>query len=108
MGAFLYLAVVGAQTHRGAKILLFQNLFLLGHHIDHGLRGFGVKLGRGGVFQAADVAREFDGGQLHSQAQSQERYVMRAAELDGFDLSLHSPGPKPARNYDAVVVVQFL
>lgn len=60
--------IVGAETHGGAHVLDALLFFLEG---DDGMRGIFVELGGVGVFQGADIAGEFDGGDLHAEADAE-------------------------------------
>ena len=72
----------GAETHGGAHVgdaLLF---FL---QTDDGMSGFFVEFGRVGFGEAADVSRVFDGGNLHTEADSEVGDLVFAGVLRGND-----------------------
>ena len=70
------------------------------------MRGIEGELGAVGIRQARHVARVFDHGQLHAQADAQEGHLVLAGELDGPDLALDAALAEAARHQDGVVVGQ--
>ena len=70
------------------------------------MRGIERELGAVGIRQPCHVARVFDHGQLHAQADAQERHLVLAGKLDGPDLALDTALAEAARHQDGVVVGQ--
>ena len=60
-----------------------------------GVRVARVELGRVGVVEAADVARELDRTPLHAEADAEERHLALAGVADRLDLALDAAPPKP-------------
>ncbi len=56
--------------------------------------------------EAADVARELDGGDLHAEAEAEERDALLAGELRGADFALDAAVAKAAGDEDAGDVAQ--
>src|SRR5262245_9396835 len=99
--------VVSAQAHGPAEIAadtaLLQLVALepLGHQTNHGL-GRAAELGGIGVLDAAEIARGFHHGHLHSETNSEIRHIALAGELNGLDFALRATLAKSARNEDAI------
>ena len=94
---------VGAEPHRAA---LVDDLALVVHQVDDGVRGGVVELRRVGAGQADDVAGVLDHGALQAEAQPEERDLVLPGVGDGGDLALDAPDPEPAGHDDPVEVVE--
>src|SRR5882724_2364427 len=60
----------------------------LGDQRDHRMRRIGIEFGTVGAGKAADVAREFDGGELHAEADAKIGNPVFARVADRRDLAL--------------------
>src|SRR5215470_655288 len=58
------------------------------------------------LLQAGGIARIFNGGTLHSQANAEERNLVIAGELDRMNHALNPTLPEASRNQDPVIVLQ--
>ena len=67
---------------------------------------FGIKLGRMRLVQLQDVARKFDGGDLHAQAQAQVGDLVLAGVLRGLDFALDAAFAETAGHQDAAQALQ--
>ena len=65
-----------------------------------------AELGRVGILDAAQVARRFDHGHLHAEADAEIRHVAFARELRGLDLSFRAALAEAAGHQDAVDVFE--
>ncbi len=65
-----------------------------------------VKFARVGISRPADIAREFDHGHLHSQADPEVGDTVLARIARGRDFSLTPAVPEASRNQDAIRLVQ--
>ncbi len=74
--------------------------------IDDAMRRLRIEFGAVGLFQAGHVARVFDGGALHAEANPKERNVMFAGVLNGVHHALNSALAESAGNQNAVVPAQ--
>jgi len=104
-GADHKLAGLGTEAHRGAFLL---DLFLLVQQGDDGIRSGEVEFSGVGFFEMENVAREFDGGNLHAQTQAEIGKLLFAGVLGGHDLPLDPPLAEAARNEDAAQTVKNL
>ena len=64
------LAGLRAQPHRAA---FFRHLRLFVQHGNHRMRSVGIELGRMGVGEFQNVARKFNGGDLHTETEAEVR-----------------------------------
>src|SRR5262249_58896902 len=102
---------IGAKPHGAAEIavdtarLEFVALHPLGHQTDHWFGGR-TEFGRVCLFDAAEVARRFDDGHLHSEANSEIRHLALARELYRPDFSLAAALAEAARDQNAVHVLE--
>lgn len=72
-----------AETHRAAHFRLVD----LRHVHDHGLFTLLVEFGAAGLVHAADVAGEFDDGELHAETDTEVGDVVGAGPLRALDHS---------------------
>ena len=79
-------------------------LLPLGHQADDRV-GARAELGRGGAVQA-HATRRLDAGELHAEADAQERQRLLAGVGDGRDLALDAALAEAARDQDRVHAVQ--
>ena len=91
-------ARVGAQAHGAA---LVGDRLLLGHHRDDRRRVVGVELGRVRLGQPGDVARELDRGDLHPEADAEERDARLARPADRLDLAVDAAVAEARRHQHA-------
>ncbi|MPN50361.1 hypothetical protein SDC9_197987 [bioreactor metagenome] len=68
----------------------------------YGMRGSGIKFRTVGPGAPTDVAGKFNYGTLHSQAYSQERYLVPPGIPGGGNLAFDSPLAKTSRNQDSI------
>ena len=104
-GGHHQLARLGAEAHRAAFL---GHSGLLVQHGDDRVRCVGVKLSRVGFGEFQHVAREFDGGDLHAQAQAQIGHVVLAGVARGLDFAFDAAPAKAARHEDAAQALQVL
>ena len=91
--------LAGTEPHGGSHVL-DALLFLL--QTDHRMFGGLVELGGVRAFQAADVAGELDGGDLHAETDAEIRDLVLAGVLRGEDFPLGAAVAEAAGNEDAV------
>src|SRR5215467_6274511 len=102
---------IGAKPHGAAEIavdtagLEFVALHPLGHQTDHRFGGR-TEFGRVCFLDAAEVARRFDHGHLHSKANPEIWHLALARELYGPDFSLSAALAEAARDQNAVHVLE--
>src|SRR5262252_2662608 len=102
---------IGAKAHGAAEIavdaasLALVALHPLGHQTDHRFGGR-TEFGRVRLLDATEVARRFDDGHLHSEADSEIRHLALARELDGPDFPFGAALAEPARDQNAVHVLE--
>ena len=94
----------GAEAHGAAEV---DDLFLLLHEADDGVRGALVKLDAGGSGQAADVAGILDDGDLHAEADAEEGDAVFAGILGGCDLALGAAVSEATGNEDALKAAEI-
>src|SRR5258706_7490803 len=87
---------IGAEAHGAAEITLdtasleFVALHPLGHQTDHRFGGR-TEFGRVRLLDAAEVARRFDDGHLHSEANPEIRQLPPAREPNGSGFPFGAP-----------------
>src|ERR1700722_5610528 len=86
-------------THVGDVLLLF-------HERDDGVRAFGCELARVAVGEREHVAGELHDGDLHTEADAEERQPHLARRPDGLDHSVDAAHTKPAGHEEPVVTGQ--
>src|ERR1700682_163251 len=101
--AGLQLAGVEAETHGAA---LIGDVALLGQEVDDRMAGEGVELGAVGVRVTELVAAELDDGAVHPEAETQVRRQRGPGESGRGNLPLDAAMTEPARNHDAVDIVE--
>ena len=104
-GRVVELHRVGAEAHRPAHLV---DLLLLRQQVDHRERRLGVELGGVGAVHADDVAREVDHGELHPEADTEERDLALARDPRRVDLALDAANAEAAGDQDAVGLLQQL
>jgi hypothetical protein len=98
---------IGAQTHRAAQIAAFLHGFRalrrhpFGDDADHRLVGR-AKFGRTGIGDPGGVARAFDAGHLHAEADAEEGYLAFAGKADRRDLPFGAALARSAGHENAV------
>src|SRR5262245_20485505 len=97
------LALISSEPHRAAHRLDSEQV---AQFEDHRVRRIGVELGRIGVLDAADIAREFDRRALQPQADAEKRLLFTARVRDGADHSRNPALAEPSRDQYRVNVVQ--
>ena len=109
-----HVGALRAQAHGAAQVgVLVARLdgavgvFPLGDQRDHGVGRVGLELGAVGVLQARHVARVFDGGDLHAQADAQVGHLVLAGEARGGDLAFDAALAEAARHQHGVVLGQL-
>lgn len=83
------------RTHVSDAFLFFLEAY-------DGMRGVFVKFGGIGVFESAFVAGEFDGGDLHPEADAEIRDVVFASVFGGEDFSFDTAISESTGNKDAI------
>src|SRR5262249_33699921 len=102
---------IGAEAHGAAEIAMqtarleLVALHPLGHQSDHRL-GSRTEFGRVCFLDAAEVARRFDDGHLHSEANPEIRHLPLARELYRPDFPLSPALAEAARDQNAVHVLE--
>ena len=81
-------------------------LLLLVQHGDDRMRRVRIKFRRVRLGQLQDVARKFDGGDLHAQAQAEVGNFVFAGVLRGQDFAFDAAFAKPAGHQDAAETLQ--
>src|ERR1051326_6240983 len=104
-GAHGELAGVGAQAHGAA---LAGEFFLFVEQADDGVGRVGFELGGVGLVEFEDVAGEFDGGDLHAQAQAQVGHLVFTGVAGGGDLAFDAPFAEAAGDEDAAQALEHL
>src|SRR5215813_4316166 len=98
---------IGAEAHGAAEIavdtasLELVALHPLRHQTDHRFGG-PTEFGRVRLLDPAEVARRFDDGHLHSEANSEIRQLALAREPNGPDFPFGAALAEAARNQNAV------
>ena len=90
-----------AEAHGGAHV---SDAFLFFLEADDGMRGVFIKLGGVGSFESAFIACEFDGGDLHAEADAEVRDVVFASVFGGEDFSFDSTITESAGNEDSIYI----
>src|SRR5215831_17014530 len=105
-------AVAVALGNLGAAVIAvdtapleFVPLHPLGHKTDHRFGGR-AEFGRVCLLNAAEVARRFDDGHLHPEANSEIRHLALAGELYRLDFPLGAALAEAARDQNAVHVLE--
>ena len=93
--------LAGAEAHVVAHGGEFFLLFL---QADDGVRGVFIELGGVRTGEAADVAGEFDGGDLHAETDAEVGDIVLAGVLGGEDFSFDAAIAETAGNEDAIDV----
>src|SRR3990167_4706013 len=106
-GAGDELARIRTQAHGAAVIFLCEFFYLLRKNCDDGMRTLRVYLGRMGAREACDIARIFDGHELHAIAEPEVRDFILPHEADGVNLALNPRLAESAGNDDAVVFLEL-
>src|SRR5207253_5279272 len=78
----------------------------LGDQRDHRMRRVGVELGAVRAAETGDVAREFDGGELHAEADAQIGNAVLTRIADRAHLALGTALAEAARDEDRVHLLQ--
>jgi hypothetical protein len=81
-----------------ALLLALGAVLPLGDQRDHRVRRGAVELGAVGIFESEHVPAEFDGRQLHSQADAEIRNLVLARETHRGDLALDAALAEAAGN----------
>ena len=96
---------VESQPHRAPHVAVAgDDVTLVGHGGDHGMRRRLVELRRVRALEAEHSARVLNDHALEAQAQSQGWNAALARESQGAHLAVDTPHPEPARNADGVDV----
>jgi hypothetical protein len=66
------------------------------------MRRIGIELGAVGALEAGDMAREFDGGELHAEADAQIGHLVLARVADRGDLALGAALAEAAGDQDGI------
>ena len=98
-GAGHQLAFIGAEPHGGA---LVDDLLLLLHDVDHGMRRLLVKFRAVGAAEAQDVAGKFHDGHLQAETKPVIRHAMLPGIAGRGDLAFDPPLAEAARHENAV------
>ena len=98
-GAGLQDAGPGAETHGAAHLFHAGEL---AEFVDDAVGRGGVELAGVGVLEAADVARVFDAGGLHAEADAEVGDVVLAGVADGVEHALDAAFAEAAGDEDAV------
>src|SRR5512135_231925 len=72
------------------------------------MRGIWIELGTVRIFEIEHIARKFDDGNLHAEAQSQVRNMIAAGVASGFNLALNATVTKPTWHNNARYVFKRL
>ena len=91
-----------AQPHGAAQ---FFDAAQFAQFVDHAVRRRRIELAGVGVGQPANVARKFDAGGLHAQANAEVRNFLLARVADRHQHAFDAALAEAARHQDAVVVV---
>ena len=104
-----HIRALGAQSHGatqvGAGVALLHGAIGVLPFVDqrdHRVWCLRVKLGAVGAFQARFVARVFDGGHLHAQANAQVRHLVLTGVARRTNLAFHTALAKAARHQNGV------
>src|SRR5207248_11316250 len=99
--------------HGAAELGLLRALFYatsavepLGNQRDHRMRRVGVELGAVRAAQARYIARKFDGGELHAEADAQIGNTVLTRIADRAHLALGTALAEAARDEDRVHLLQ--
>ena len=102
------LRFIGAEPHGAAKVAVrlraSASPSLLIHSVMMPTTGFGrfAEFGRGRAGNTGRVARAFDAGHLHAEADAEERHLALAREANRGDLAFRAALAEPAGHQDAV------
>ncbi len=102
---------IGAEPHGAAEVAAGSALLQLvalhpfGHQADHRIGG-GAELRRVRILDAAEIARGFDDGHLHAEADAEIRHLALARELHRLDLALGAALAEAAGHEDAVDMLE--
>ena len=102
--ARLELACPGAQAHGAAQ---FFHAAQFAQLVDDAVRRGGIEFAGVGFRQSADVARIFDAGSLHAQANAEIRNLILARVANGLQHAGDAALAESAGNQDAVVAFQL-
>ena len=102
-GAGLEDAGPSAKAHGAAHFVDAEEFTKL---VNHAIGCLRIELSAVRLVEAGAVAGVFNGGALHSQADSEERSLVLAGVVDGVDHALNATLPETARNEDAIVAAQ--
>lgn len=98
LGVLLEDAGVSAKTHGSTELALVD----LGH-VDNGVvLGLGVQLLTADILDVGDVAAELQHGQLHTQADTQERLVVGTRPCDGLHHTLSTSVTETTGHQDTI------
>ena len=105
---------LGAQAHGAAQIGIFIPgfdtavfVFPFGDQGDDRIRAVGVKFSAVGVFQPGHMAGEFDGGDLHPEADAQIRHLVFTRKTGGTNFAFDAANTKATRYQDGVKLGQL-
>src|SRR5262249_17311825 len=91
------------ETHRAAFL---DHLFLVVEHRNYPVRRAGIEFGRMRLFEMEYVARKFDRGDLHAQAQAEVRNFLLARIFGRGDFALDAAFAKATRDENAAEPLQ--
>ena len=91
-----------AETHGAAHFFNAEQLTQL---VDDAVLRGGIEFARVSVFEAADVAGEFNAGGLHAQTDSKVRHVLLARVADSVQHALDAAFAKASGDKDAIEAV---
>ncbi len=96
-------ALIAAEPHGRA---LVDDLLLLLHHVDDGVRGIRVELGAVRPLQLEHVAGKFDDRDLQSEAEAVIGNLVLPGEARGGDLALRAAVAEAAGHQNAIELLQ--
>src|SRR5674476_277087 len=107
--AFDHVRALRTQTHGAAQVGVLiagfdAAVFILplGDQGDHRMRTGRVKLGAVGIHQPRHVARKFDGGHLHSEANAEVGHFVFTGKLGSTNFAFDATYAKAARHQNGV------